>query len=356
MKKTTKKMLALLSATAMLAGAGAAYADEDDAHTDIVKSYIADVQTSDEAVGPGAVDHGYLVGSITVRENGETIVSDDGETVLYKPEAAFVLGADGGKKSFDDIKAGDRITYYVDGDSPMTLQLPVHYSPDVIVIEDEGSDVSRRISVFDENGLSAEGDLVLNYGPDTPYYSHTREAAFISGKALVFYSMMTMSIPAQTNPVAIVRLKGDAEGLNTPANKPIAVAPSGDGNDLSGVTEIKVGEVTLGHIPVTVNNVQMLPVRAVAEALGFTVGWDGENRRVDVGHAFFGIDEDSYTIGRAMPQSLGQAPVLIALPGETAATTYVPVSFFTDVLGINITVDGTVAAFDMVQYDAGDGE
>lgn len=351
MKKTTKRILAAMSASAMLMSVAAVSADELSPEA---KDFMQTLTSSDSSkIGvpivqlgtpQSATDHGYVVGSMIVGENGDVITSEGGDLVLVKQDGAFVLNAFGDLMSFEDIKAGDVITYYVDGDAPMTLQLPVHYSPAVIVIEDEEAAVSRKIAVFDEDHLSDDGSLVINYDLETPYYSHTREAAFISGKALVFYNMMTMSIPAQTNPLAIVRLNGDSEGPNTPALVPIAPVPDkAEGIDLSAVTEIKAGEKTIAHIPVTVNGTQMIPVRVVAEALGFTVEWNGETRTVDVGHAFFNIDEDAYTIGRAMPEALGQAPVLIALPGEEAAQTYVPVAFFTNVLGMTVTVDGATA-------------
>ncbi len=100
---------------------------------------------------------------------------------------------------------------------------------------------------------------------------------------------------------------------------------------------------TSKHIPVVVNGIQMLPVRAVAEALGYGVKWDDETKSVYVNHAYFSIDEDSYVIGRRAPQQLGQSPVLIALPEDAYATTYVPVEFFTDVLGHEVKVDGEKA-------------
>ncbi len=511
MKDTTQKILAALSAAAVLASGGLmnAYADEAQTPETVI--------VGENAQSVLTVDHGYAVGSMIVGENDEYIVSEDGNLTLAKDDGAFVLDAKGEKKSFDDVKAGDKLTFYVDGDKPAELIYPPRYTPDVIVIEDEEAAVSRKIAVFDENHLSDDGELVINYDPSTPYYSKTREAAFISGKALVFYNFATMSIPAQTNPLAIVRLNGDAEGLNTTEMKPITTVPLGkpesvvdhgyivggmivgenrggisneggdiclyktvythvlsdrgeelsfddiktgdhityyvngdapakllspdhyypevivvekensdsfrklavfdeelisDDNelklnmnpdvpyyskireyskaletnfpsgkalvfydittrsipaqttplavvkltddevsaaaegetpDLSAVKAFLVdkdGDYYVPYIPVTVDGVQMIPVRELAESLGFTVGWDGETNSVTVGQASFTIDVDSYSFAKAAPRQLGQAPVLIALPGEDTALTYVPVSFFTDVLGYTIEVSG----------------
>ena len=284
-----------------------------------------------QTVAP-VIDHGYLVGAMTVGENGDVITSEDGGTCLKKSDA-YILAADGSALSFDDIKAGDVITYLVDPKVPQTLQLPVTYSPAVIVVGADAAEVTCKIAVFDEDGLSDDGELIINYDLSTPYYSRTREATLISGKALVLYNMMTMSIPAQTNPLAIVKLVDDEKLV-------VVSAPDTQAPDLSGVKTIVAGENTLAHIPVTVNGVQMLPVRAVAEALGYEVEWVGETKSVNVGFASFSIEEDSYSFARRAPQSLGQAPVLIALPTEQYATTYVPASFFTEVLDHRMTLEG----------------
>ncbi len=76
----------------------------------------------------------------------------------------------------------------------------------------------------------------------------------------------------------------------------------------------------------------MVPVRAVAEKMGFTVGWDGENQAVTVGDetwevmAYIGLDNyvgvSKTAIGMTAPQSYGAAPQLIE------DTTFVPAKMF----------------------------
>lgn len=82
------------------------------------------------------------------------------------------------------------------------------------------------------------------------------------------------------------------------------------------------------------NGNTMVPLRAVAEKMGFTVGWDGENKAVTVGdddwevRAYIG--EDLYSgvtkiegaVGAAAPQSYGTAPQLFE------DTTFVPAKMF----------------------------
>ncbi len=83
---------------------------------------------------------------------------------------------------------------------------------------------------------------------------------------------------------------------------------------------------------VIVNDIAMIPLRHVAESLGFTVTWHEDNWSIDLtqGAVFITmqIDADSYAFSRRAPQTLGAAPTLV-----NGATTYVPISFVTEILG-----------------------
>ena len=80
-----------------------------------------------------------------------------------------------------------------------------------------------------------------------------------------------------------------------------------------------------------VNGVVMMPLRSVAEALGYTVTWVAESRSVELirGAHFItmSIDQDAYAFSRRAPQSLGAAPTLV---GDS---TFVPMSFVNEIIG-----------------------
>lgn len=86
----------------------------------------------------------------------------------------------------------------------------------------------------------------------------------------------------------------------------------------------------------------MVPVRAIAEALGITVEWNGEAQRVELSKAplyvTFTLDEDAYTFARMAPQPLGKAA---ELHGDK---TYVPLECFSEVIQADVTVEGGVIA------------
>lgn len=348
MKNTTKRTIAAFGAATMLISGGIISATADDAVL-INETTPAKDAVAISTLAP-SVNRNYLIGSIKVgkSESENKITSSDGQTEIYKSDATIVLDADGNRKSLDDITEGKQITFYTDANAPMTLQYPPCYSADVIVIEESSAEipVSRVIGVFDEELLDEELDLQLIYNGKTPYYSATKDI-FHGGKALVFYDKATLSLPAQATPIAIVKLNDDAVQSGEENKEEEALTP--EKIDLSAVKNIVVKDTQIAYVPVTVNGVSMVPVRSVAEALGYEVAWNDENKAVTMGHAYFKIDEDSYVIGKRMPDSLGQAPVLIALPGESNALTYVPAEFFTDVLGCDLTLDGENAVIS--QFD-----
>lgn len=110
-----------------------------------------------------------------------------------------------------------------------------------------------------------------------------------------------------------------------------------------GEEEVAVigGAVIDGVKTEDVNGNVMIPLRQVAEGLGYTVTWVAESRAVELtrGPQFItmSIDVDSYAFSRRAPQELGAAPTLV---GDL---TYVPVNFVTDIIGgfYNTNEDGT---------------
>lgn len=112
--------------------------------------------------------------------------------------------------------------------------------------------------------------------------------------------------------------------------------------------------------PKVINNVTMVPARAVFEALGFTVKWDGKKKEFHAENGEretdFVIGTDSFfaysthSLGMTAPTSLGTAPVTIS------GSVYVPVGLFRIILGNENAVvvkDGNISInSDKVSKDA----
>jgi len=73
----------------------------------------------------------------------------------------------------------------------------------------------------------------------------------------------------------------------------------------------------------------MVPLRVVAEALGYDVGWNGELMSVQLGVAIhLWIDSTEVHLGRMAPIEMPMAVMLVD------SVTFVPIEFFRDVLGV----------------------
>lgn len=76
---------------------------------------------------------------------------------------------------------------------------------------------------------------------------------------------------------------------------------------------------------------KMIPLRGVCEELGFEVNWIEESRAIEIVKMPIFItcspDFDGYAFSKMAHQPLGTAPILVD------GTTYVPVSFVSDILG-----------------------
>ena len=97
--------------------------------------------------------------------------------------------------------------------------------------------------------------------------------------------------------------------------------------------------------PQVIDGKVMVPLRAIAQALGFQVTWNAETRRIDLinGARFtsVAIGENAYFINRMAPSPLSAAPVIVD------NRTLVPAEFITEILQQGIQIeDGTMKIYD----------
>lgn len=217
-----------------------------------------------------------------------------------------------------EIAVGSTITAYYDATKPMIMIYPPQYSAEVVVVERE--DQSVKFDIFDENLISMDGDLKLNVSDETEIYlpdGTVYEGNLTNKKLIVVYSVIMESYPAQTTPERIIVLAEKAEDL-----------PLYDVSKMEIVVNNEVIEA-----PAAYTNDQgtvMVPLRAIAEALGYEVTWHNDTRSVTLGEDIaLTIGKDSYIRGSHAPVSLGTAP---ELKGER---TFVPLSFFREVIQMN---------------------
>ena len=233
----------------------------------------------------------------------------------------------------------------VDGDSFSMIsedgELVIHVNDDVIIyfgealrISDECDEVSQMVR-----------DLL---------FDRTLAEVLDGRNMIVTYGITTMSIPAQTTPISIqVLFEGivalpsaieiSAELIETEDGyENIMTLPEYIGDldwDFMAAAELNGEIVVNGEIIYAVapfwneDEVLMLPLRAVAEALGYDVQWNDETQSIMLGVAinvFIGRAE-AYR-GRMAPVELSAAPVIVD------NLTFVPVDFFRDVVAQTVFV------------------
>ncbi len=104
-----------------------------------------------------------------------------------------------------------------------------------------------------------------------------------------------------------------------------------------GEPDLIVGGNAVEVKPMVLDNEVMVPLRALAEGLGYEVLWDGDTQMVTLVRGAHYItlfpDRDEYTFARMAPMPLGTAPKIID------DRTFVPAKFISDILQTEYNVD-----------------
>lgn len=105
------------------------------------------------------------------------------------------------------LAVGDRVTGYYDGDAPAILIYPPQYPALVMVKDNYNQNV--KVSYFNNQLVSSDGQLQLNLSPDTQIIlTNSQQFSKYPGNRdlIVYYRFTTRSIPAQTTPYRIIVL------------------------------------------------------------------------------------------------------------------------------------------------------
>lgn len=259
----------------------------------------------------------------------EVMLISEQKTSLYEREdveaddkldltGAVIFNAKGELKTEADVKTGDVVALFKTEDK-------IAYA--VILGAKDALETQVDIDTYSKSQTLGEftngaGTLALNLGETDITDLEGNKVDSIEGKTVaVFYTISTMSIPAITNPDKVIVL-ADAD-------------VEAEDEDVAGVTtkEHKISK----DLIVKEGEVSLVPVRKIAEELGFEVTWNGEDKSVTVGTIPMGvgfkIGENAFSKARMVPAKLEMAAKLI---GDT---TYVPMSFFLEILEVNLVTE-----------------
>jgi hypothetical protein len=105
------------------------------------------------------------------------------------------------------------------------------------------------------------------------------------------------------------------------------------------VTEVSNDE----NIEFDVNDITMVPLREIAEEMGYTVKWNNEDRTVEINKGAqwtsITIDKNSYFKNKMAPKALSSAPIIIE------GRTMVPAEFFTEIFDKGVSINNGEISF-----------
>ena len=285
-------------------------------------------------------DPKYTKSEITVTDTrvysglgGTGIIYDDDNIIM----PGLIFDINGNSKSEEDIKIGDELILFDDVNKDDYAGRPI---AEYVVIKDSEVEMGVSVDYFTVSEtlgeyVDTQNFLAINISEDTEIVDvegNELTSDDIADKYLmVFYDKMTMSIPAIANPSKVIVL-GDYEPAEA---EPTAEPEATEEPAAEPVFDYEF--VVDGEDAITdENGVIIIPVRKYAESLGLEVVWNGEDMSVTVGTipmgVSFRIGENSYSKAKMTPFVLEVAPQLIN------DTTYVPVSFFEQVLNAGVKI------------------
>ncbi|MDR1531688.1 MAG: copper amine oxidase N-terminal domain-containing protein [Clostridiales bacterium] len=315
MKKINKQKFAALAVTAVLAGAQG----------------VSAAGTLQEAPAEAAAEYFSKTGIVNEISNYDETGNSGGSYIGIVGEGdeitRFVVTPDTVFIGEDELASGVEITGFYYAKGPAVLIYPPQYFAAVIAVSEEGRTV--KADLFDDSLVSADGWLKLNIADTTEILTHDGQpydGSLANKRLAVVYGPSTRSVPAQTTPEKVIVLP-DPVGAQTGA-------------------AVQSEEVrTSLHVQADVFNSGqelMIPIRAVAEALGLDVLWNDSLKAVTVSN---GSAVDGYTVyvNSDMCEFKGETLTMPAPVVLRDGRTYAAASFVESLSGLTVTAnDGRI--------------
>ncbi|MCM3749946.1 copper amine oxidase N-terminal domain-containing protein [Paenibacillus pasadenensis] len=333
MKKSAKALPALLSVAALSLAASSIIAASPASGPISTQPPTETPAPDDQQAQPNFASVSGTVKSITDSETqpGTKTVSlenDTGEVI-----ANVSVTSNTYVESPDQLKVGAKLIVFYDAKKPMIMIYPPQFEAEVVVTADAGN--TWKVDRFSSNAelkngyLSEDNSLIILPSDKTKIITEDGKpfTGDLNGRALaVKYGVSTLSFPAQASPELIVVLFEEA--VPAPgAEAPVDEAP-GDVANHSIVVEGKTIEAPAAFTDE--KGTVMVPLRAITEALNQKLKWESATKTAWIGiTSSLQIGKDYYTYNKMAPIELGTAPELVN------GSTYVPLSFFKDVLRLN---------------------
>ena len=314
-----KKILATLLAMAMMLSTSLVFAQQ----TGVIAAKAAIERPVNSVLS--------ISGEIKEIKEGRVRVLGQGvfkEVVLNTQHETYILNAqDGTPIPFKDLKEGDSVTAYYG--PALAKSLPPQSNAIALIVgtpEKDSAGMYLKVGEVQENNnggirvLCTNGDRLVTITSNVfPAFADIKEGS----ELMVWYDVMTMSIPAQATATKVILLPGKAA---------IQIHP------LAGTIVVNGKELALAENDSikTSHNTVMLPLRVIAEKLGYNVVWSDNNNTVELRK---GARTMMLTIGST---SYGKSKMAIQLdcaPEIVNGKTLVPLEFFSEVMNVEVVVN-----------------
>lgn len=341
----TRKILAALAGAAILCSMGLPAFAADAA------VISAPVEQTDVEQAPDRVLTWGTIQSIAREEDGWASIllnrpeERGGELVLNISAETIVIDSASGKPvGTESLGEGDEI--YVFHSPVMTMSLPPQTAAEAIMTnmpQDTDSAMLHTVEQVEETKdggiriLTDNGGLYItaaNGAEISPLYTKNivhLEDVKKGDRIFAWYNIVLESYPGQAYTDKLVLISGEME--------PKTAEPADDRFQI-----VLDGDMVLSQKAVVKDGVAMVPLRAVAEALGCKVTWDSAERAATINNGIremtFDIGMDLYAsiaapetglIGMTSPIKLGAAPYL-----DADGRTWVPAETFEVMVGYEV--------------------
>lgn len=216
-------------------------------------------------------------------------------------DTAVLNTSTGRAGTLEAVKTGDKVYAYY---SPaMTRSIPAQTACEALVVGLTSEHAPAHLLTAEQVTRNADGSVTVladNGGVKVTVSEGAAVTSYRTGLALkstgiamgtrffAWYDVMALSYPGQAGTDKVVVLTGDN----------------------SEVTMVTQGDIAIGTARVE-NGVVMVPLRKAAEALGFTVTWDAQERTVRLTNGTVQTvvtpGEDLYYMATAIPGAVGMS-------------------------------------------------
>ncbi len=287
------------------------------------------------------------VDTIKEREDAISIPTKDGSAFIHFSKDTNVLPyATRNMLSYKDIQQGQRVLAWYDvmalsfpaqANAVRAVVLPAPVSTEEvidatpIIVNQELNMTFAELARAIVTQIAGEQPTIMDTHYATPYMLKLKDLGLITDEQYANKEAWNKKITTDDMNAFLALLSENDITIDTNAINALII------------NEIVVNGTTLTATATLENGTIMVPVRAVAEALGFTLTWDGTTRSADIFNeeitSTVQLGYNNYFTESIATSTMLETQELSIAPRLVDSSTYVPVEYFNLLLGSSDAVE-----------------